>query len=235
MKRFTYFVISLFTVCLSLPVGAQVSLGFVGGPYFVNLDLDVVEMGDDLSLDMDGITSFCIGAAADIPLYKNLYLRVESVYLKRGSGLQSDIPFDLPNIGLTYESSYIEVPILLRAEFGNVLRPYILAGPSMGYRLDSHITLEALGIGIRCNVKDITKTVHFGFTYGAGIRYPLGDFSLFVEGRYMIGLSDIIKDGSLSIAVGDERIEESVSGENVQIKTGGLQVMVGITVPLGKR
>jgi hypothetical protein len=156
------------------------------------------------------------------------------MYLKRGGGLQTDIPFDLPNIGLSVESSYIELPFLLRAEFGDAVRPYVLAGPTFGYLLDSYVAVEAMGIGIRCSIKEITKTFQPGFTYGAGIRYPVGDFCLFLEGRYTVGLSNIIEDGPFSLQVGEEFIEESISEDAVEMKTKGLQLMVGMTIPLGK-
>jgi hypothetical protein len=219
-----------------VPADAQnIHIGIVGGANFTNLDLDILEMGDDISLDMNGSTSIGIGAAADLPLYRNLHLRLEPMYLKRGGGLQSDIPFELPNIGLSYESSFIEVPVMFRAEFGKSLRPYVLAGPTVGFLLDSHITVEFLGIGVRCSLQDITKTVQFGFTYGAGIHYPVDNFFLFIEGRYTVGLSDIIEGGPLSIQIGDERIEENINEEDVEMKTKGLQLMMGITVPLGNK
>ena len=234
MKRFTYIIVALVTVCFIPPAGAQVDVGIIGGLHFADLNLDIADMGDDLSMDMDGLTSYGIGAVVDVPLYKNIYIRLEPMYLKRGGGLQTDIPFDLPNIGLTVEFSYIELPLLLKAEFGDAVRPYILAGPTFGYLLDSHVAVEALGIGIRCSIKEITKTFHPGFTYGAGIRYPIGDFCLFLEGRYTLGLSNIIEDGPFSLQVGQESIEENISEEAVEIKTKGLQLMVGITMPLGK-
>lgn len=216
-----------------VPADAQdIHIGIVGGANFTNLDLNILEMGNDVSLDMNGSTSIGVGAAADLPLYRNFHLRLEPMYLKRGGGLRSDIPFELPNIGLSYESSFIEVPVMLRAEFGKSLRPYVLAGPTVGFLLDSFITVELLGIGVRCSLQEITKNVHLGFTYGAGIHYPVDNFSLFIEGRYTVGLSDIIEDGPFSMQLGDERIEGNISEEDVQMKTRGLQLMMGIIVPL---
>lgn len=237
MKRFLgSVVLATLWLFVVVPANAQdIHIGIVGGANFTNLDLDILEMGDDVSLDMNGSTSFGIGATADIPLYRNFHLRLEPMYLKRGGGLQSDIPFELPNIGLSYESSFIEIPVMLRAEFGNSLRPYVLAGPTVGFLLDSFITVEFLGIGVRCSLQDITKSVHFGFTYGAGIHYPVGNFSLFVEGRYTVGLSDIIEDGPFSIQLGDEKIEANINEEEVVMKTKGFQLMMGIIVPLGNK
>jgi hypothetical protein len=234
MKRFTYILVGLVAVCFISPAEAQVDVGIVGGLNFADLNLDIADMGDDLSMDLDGLTSYGIGAVVDVPVYKNIYIRLEPMYLKRGGGLQADIPFDLPNIGLSVEFSYIELPFLLRAEFGDAVRPYILAGPTFGFLLDSYVTVEALGIGLRCSVKEIMKTFHPGITYGAGIRYPVGDFCLFLEGRYTLGLSNIIADGPFSIQVGQETIKESISEDAVEMKTKGLQLMVGITMPLGK-
>jgi hypothetical protein len=234
MKRLTYIIVSLVAIYFIPPAGAQVDVGVVGGLHFTDLNLDIIDMGDDLSMNMDGITTYGIGAVVDVPLYKNIYLRLEPIYLKRGGGLQSDIPFDLPNFGITYESSYIEVPFMMRIEFGDVFQPYILAGPTVGFLLDSYVTVEALGIGVRFDLNELTENMHFGFTYGGGIRYPVGDFCLFLEGRYTMGLSNIIKDGPFSIRVGQEQIEENISEEDVEMKTRGLQLMVGITMPLGK-
>ncbi len=46
---------------------------------------------------------------------------------------------------------------------------------------------------------------------------PLGNNTVFVEGRYSLGLSDINDDSS----------------DDTKIKTKGIQIMAGFTFPLG--
>lgn len=58
----------------------------------------------------------------------------------------------------------------------------------------------------------------FGLGFGAGVSFPLGTNALFVEGRYALGLSNINDDPE---------------DPDTQIKNKGIQVIAGITFPLG--
>jgi len=67
------------------------------------------------------------------------------------------------------------------------------------------------------DIKDDIKSIDFGLAFGGGVSLPMGNNTVFVEGRYSLGLSDINDDSS----------------DDTEIKTKGIQIMAGITFPLG--
>ena len=245
MKWVTHFLVVFFALFLVLPVNAQrYHVGVMGGLNFADLDSDIFDFAGEFVGDISRITVYGIGGVVDINLYRNIYLHLEPMYLQRGGVLETnlapvipeDVPFDIsiPGIDLTFKSSYIEIPVLLKTEFGNNVRPYLLAGPTIGLLLSSSIEAEVFGIGIKCDMKDVTESVNFGFAFGTGLCVPFGTGSLFLEGRYTIGMIDLFKEGTLEIGGGPIEIQETIVEEDKVVKTNGLQIMLGVTMPLSR-
>ena len=100
---------------------------------------------------------------------------------------------------------------MLKFAFGSGdTKPYVMAGPTFGYLLSAKQD--------ETDIKDDVKSIDFGLTFGGGVSLPMGNNTVFVEGRYTLGLSDINDD----------------SGPDAdKIKTKGIQIMAGITFSLG--
>lgn len=60
-----------------------------------------------------------------------------------------------------------------------------------------------------------------GVSFGGGFSVPLGGALVFVEGRYSLGLKNILKN--------------TADTEGVTLKTRGVQVVAGVTFHLGHR
>jgi hypothetical protein len=69
---------------------------------------------------------------------------------------------------------------------------------------------------------------------GAGVRFPLGKGSAFLEGRYTFGLSNINKGGTLEFESGSIAIAEEVEAHD-ELSTKGFQIMVGFTFPINAK
>ena len=117
--------------------------------------------------------------------------------------------------------SYLEVPLLLRATLphadARVMRPYLLAGPAVAFRLTCELAAEVDGQQTRLDCDDPifggeanTKPVDVGMVFGGGTAIGLGRAALQLEARYALGLSSIddtpartdVKNRALSLLIG---------------------------------
>ena len=99
---------------------------------------------------------------------------------------------------------------MLKFAFGSGdTKPYVMAGPTVGWLLSAEVDGE--------DIKDDVKSIDFGIAFGGGVSLPMGNNTVFVEGRYSLGLTDINDDPT----------------DDTKFKTKGIQIMAGITFPLG--
>ncbi|WP_116125754.1 porin family protein [Lewinella sp. IMCC34183] len=205
--------LALFALLLTGTVAAQTSWGIRVGAG--QTDIRSGETFDMLTDRMDAIGTTSFGAFVEVPLTPDLTLRPGLEYSSRGTsvGLTDDVELlgvKLP-IGARAKTrfNYIDAPLLLQytlpTERG--VRPYLIAGPTVGYATGGKLTTSAKAI-IELNLYstpvdlDAIRYDRFnvGLIGGAGLKARLGEFSsLFLEARYEHGLSQpydvpVIKD-----------------------------------------
>jgi hypothetical protein len=133
--------------------------------------------------------------------------------------------------------SVLEIPLLVKASFGSNVRPYLKAGPTIGFILSSEAQTESGGVvggqpnqSYKADLNDVLENVDFGLILGAGVSFSLGNSQLFIEGRYSMGLVDLYKGGQIQWqSAGDVVVFEG--NEAAELYNKGIQVMVGITFP----
>jgi hypothetical protein len=129
-------------------------------------------------------------------------------------------------LGVTAEGeialSYLEVPLFIKYSFGSRgARPYLLAGPTLGIKMNAKATLSLSGAGLSGSasedISDDVKSTDLGLGLGGGIALPVGGggTQAFVEAQYVLGLQSIETDS------------------DVNTKNKGFQIRVGLTFPLG--
>ncbi|MBK8832922.1 MAG: PorT family protein [Saprospiraceae bacterium] len=112
-----------------------------------------------------------------------LALQPELHWMQKGSTISS-----IPDNDLVTTMNYLELPLLLRVNFGGSLKLFAFGGPSAGYLLDVNSDNVAI-------TKDDFEDIEFGLHIGAGIGF--GRFE--VDVRYMAGLSDVsAADGNVN-------------------------------------
>jgi len=166
-------------------------------------------------------TAFGVGGVLDLGLSENVALRFEPMYLQKGAkqeGSDQGVNFEVELKGAT-----LEVPALIKISLGtSTTRPYLIAGPTIGFVLSAKQSVKATGPGVNIDqeddIKDLVKSIDFGVAFGAGVSFPAGNNSVFVEGRYALGLNNVNDDPD---------------DPDTKIKTKGIQIMGGITFPLG--
>ena len=229
MKKQVSFLVLLCVFGVVMPARAQVRLGVLGGLNLANLSFEPAS-----DPDPSRSTKLGAGAVVQFRLAENLELQLEPMYLQKGARQESSFDFSFGdaetdssvtfNADIKAKLSYLELPVMLKLALGTgSTRPYLMAGPTLGWRLSAKykgtVTVSGFSQEIDEDVKDLTKSMDLGLGFGAGMSFPAGRAAVFVQGRYTLGLTNINDDP-----------EDTAT----KIKTDGMQVMAGVTFPLGE-
>lgn len=216
----------LVTLIFAIPAAGQVNLGIIGGTNFSTV---TGEADDGTSLDFDSRTGFEIGGVLDIGVSKNVSIRFEPMYV-RETAKQNIDEVDVRG-ELIFTANYVEIPALLKLSFGTAnVRPFLFAGPSVGFKLNSEGEFSIDGISGKFDFDKLITGTNFMFEFGGGVNIQFQSVSLIAEGRYGLGVTDIFEAGTIPI----DPLGQTEFGE-ADIKTRGLRVMGGITFPVGKQ
>ncbi|MDQ6829914.1 MAG: PorT family protein [Gemmatimonadota bacterium] len=116
---------------------------------------------------------------------------------------------------------YFEVPLLLKAMLpvspSQAIRPYLIAGPAVAFRIKCDLGSDVSGSGGRIDCDDPllggeakSKSVDYGLLFGGGTDIRFGGGALRLEVRYDLGLSTI--DGTQSRADVKNRVWSFLAG-----------------------
>ena len=148
MNKIICFFVAILAVSFAQNPNTKLQIGVIGGLNFSGADIEIVEEGADVS----NTTVFGIGGVFDWNLNQTFSLRLEPMYLQKGIG-KSELDVQ-PDVEWTLESSYLELPVFIKAEFGSAIRPYIMAGPSFGLLLTSDVRAELSGLTFKGDSKE---------------------------------------------------------------------------------
>lgn len=188
----------------------KVSGGVLGGVNLANLNFSPEPTGQSF----DNLTGFGVGGVLNFDFSGGFCIKAEPMYLQAGSKTT------MSGVDVKLKVNYISIPILFMyviqtAE--NQIMPYFFAGPSLGLKTGAKITGENSSASVDVDVSDQVKSTDLGAVLGAGINIPAGMNTIFLEGRYSLGLTDINND-------------PTTTGT---IKTKGIQFFAGILFPFG--
>jgi hypothetical protein len=152
------------------------SAGVKAGVNFANISLDPEDEGC-----CDPKTGFIGGLFVTAPIGSTVSIQPEFLYSMIGAK-GTDDAFDSE-----IDIKVFQIPILFRADFaGTSVRPFVLAGPALSFRLDAKQKFEDEEFDLD---EDVEK-VDIGFAIGAGVQFGRGS----LEARYTHGLRDLDKD-----------------------------------------
>jgi hypothetical protein len=184
-----------------------INLGFQGG-----INLANAKITPDISTSTR--TGFMGGAVLEVEFSDIFSVQPEVLYIQKGAKYSDVMP--VPSVGdvpfdATFKFDYIEIPVLLKATFGSSsFRPFVFAGPNVGFKMKSELEIEAMGQAATQDLKDETESIDFAIDFGAGGEFKIAKVTtVFASVRYSLGLTDVIKDPDASA------------------KTTGIQIMVG--------
>jgi hypothetical protein len=141
------------------------------------------------------VTGFYGGGYANIPLMNNLSVEPGLYYSQKGyevsgSYTLKDIEILTASAAAKLRSSYIELPVLLKANFNGL---QVFAGPQISYLTNAKLNTSASLAGFNLLNKSIDVTNQFnkwdaGVTGGVGYQFANG---LRITGAYERGLSKV--------------------------------------------
>ncbi len=170
-------------------------------------------------------TAFGLGGFLELWISSAFAIQVNGLYNQKGENVEIKLSSSFePDPGTTVnitadleatlELNYFSFPVMGKFTFGKAqgIRPYLLAGPEIGFLssaktsdIEGTATFSVPSQGIYQtedidvpgdDIKDQVESVEFALNFGGGIAFPLGSsVEGFLDGRYGLGLSNILKEG----------------------------------------
>jgi hypothetical protein len=218
-------VIAMFT---TLSAHSQLRIGIVGSLNYAKIDK--AKIRDRYATERH--VFYGIGCVLDIDLIRQLSLRVEPLFLQKG-GIFQDIS-NPNNPKMMMEITCIEVPVMLKVTFGNTIKPYFMAGPSIGFITKGGMYLIKKPKK-KGDMKYVLKDTDWGLSLGGGLSIQLNICTVFLESYRTFGLKNIIREGPVDICT--ERGTRTgglyyYDNGTDMVKTKGFQVLAGVSFPL---
>src|SRR5690554_2275250 len=144
--------------------------------------------------DTDMKIGFHVGAVAEIKFNDKFSLQPELLYSAQGTKI--DMSMDIPMIGkLEFESKtnldYINIPIMAKYYFVEGFS--VEVGPQVSFLIKAEEKAKSDGESETLDIKDGLNSIDFGLGFGLAYDLPQG---LFINARYNLGLTDIVKDNN---------------------------------------
>ena len=94
------------------------------------------------------------------------------------------------------------------------VRPYVILGPNLGIRTSAKAVFPD---GSTDDISDQFAGTDLGLGFGGGVEVPYNKLIFFGETRYVFGLNDI---------------NAETDADESKVRNRGLQILLGIKVPL---
>jgi hypothetical protein len=160
----------------SINVQAQlIRFGIKGGLNFANQTGTNITVNSG-NYDKGTITSYHAGLVAEIKLSEVFSVQPEMLYSTQGA------TYKYAATEFTNELGYLSIPVLAKFHLNKVIS--LDLGPQASFLLSERKQL---------NVKD-ANTFDFGLAGGLGLNITK---SFFIQGRYVLGLTDVSKDAQI--------------------------------------
>jgi len=161
----------LFIMAILLVAGSS-SMNAQGIDFGVKAGANFAKLDGD-GLDGDNLTSFHVGALLELNVFENFSIQPEVMYSSQGTKIEDeDIKLD-----------YLSVPVL--AKF---------------YLISDKLSLEAgpqFSFLVNDDVPETFETKSFDFAAIGGLGFNVTN-NIFVQARYVVGLTDTTKDAEVT-------------------------------------
>ena len=172
MKKFLLIFLTIILISTTHAYGFK----FMAGGHLVKYAVEPEEAG----VEWKNKTGFLVGGGIELLSVPHISLGIDGFYFRKGSKFKSETE------ELDYTLDVISITPLVRVKFLPGPSPYVFGGGEFSYIL----THKLDGV----DKKNTTKSFDYGVIFGAGYEMSMPGASLFFEGRYHLGLANILKD-----------------------------------------
>lgn len=186
----------LAAVCLVLLIswpafGSGFKLQF--GPAFTSFNYSE-ESSLPSWINKNSLLQFTGGVGFELSFTSNFALELDLMYAPGG------VEFKGTTGGVTASETFkgyaVSMPLLFKVSFLSGTTPYIVTGGFLAYTTSQREIIDVSGAATYHDEQDITDEVNrfqYGLLFGGGMEIAIASMNFLVEGRYGLGLSNLIK------------------------------------------
>ncbi len=192
MKNLLLILISAFSL-----VYAQEKVNTIGLTGGFNIAYLTGEDSDLSGAETKPRLGFNAGAFGEFAVHPIITIQPEILFTQKGETLEFD---GLVDATIDVQLSHLEIPIVANVYWPveSALRPYVYAGPFIGFNLDADTeNLVDLGIGeftSETGLDENANSVESGVVAGAGLAFTKGKNALSFDIRWTQGLTKVFDD-----------------------------------------
>lgn len=228
MNKSFYGFVMILIMTLAVPAyGQDFYTGVAGGLNFADLKITFADP-TRTNYEVTSRTLFGVGGFFGISLNEYLSVQLEPMYVAKGGVYnERNVPW------MKIRSSQLDVALVAKLGIGEGVRPFIAVGPFMSVLFNANMKVELVGREWEGDLMQALKRTEYGIVFGAGVGIPVWKGSVFVEGRYALGLTNLNKGGSFDLRYGSYVADTITTDPKDEIKTRGILIMIGYQLPLG--
>lgn len=199
MKKLFISFLTFFILLSLTQTFAQFNIGITGGVNIASFD---VKNEDD---EISSRTLWNVGAVGEYKINDQFSIKTEPMFLKKGGIVEKSNE----NPELIFDQAHLEVPIMLKFSMGEKNKVFLITGPTVGITLSSDLEADIEGINFEADLKDLTESIDFGIGIGGGFSFDIYPGTLFIQGKYTFGLTNLAKTGTFIAKAGHLELEGS--------------------------
>ena len=180
MKRF-FLLVAVFTMSVSVAF-SQASFGLKGGLNLATLTQNEGDAKMKPSIYVGGFMEYRFGTL--------MAISPELYYSRQG------FHADEEGVKMNFRTNYLNLPVLAKIYVADGLS--IDLGPQVGFMLNSKLWAKSGGQTVTLDIPNEFVDVEMNsvdVSFAMGLTYNIGN--IFVQGRYNLGLTDVVKDDSI--------------------------------------
>lgn len=170
----------------------------MGGLGIANLSFSDLSIGDQDILESAKKSLSGIFGGIGLSYGKAIGIQVNALYMRKGAKFADEATIDGVQVDIdsNLNIDQLSIPILIKYKLTPGSSPFILAGGEIGFVLSAKLaytlSTDTLSQSDEEDLKEDLKSMDYGLVLGAGYEANLGGFCIGLEGRYHLGLQNIL-------------------------------------------